>query len=244
MSTLTRLSATTLMFLRPALRQPVITLVVSMLPISFIVIFRLIGGSELSRHALFGSLIVFATNVGIVSMPQLAVSYRERSLQDMFVASPVSPLLYAAGMGLSRLAWVAPGLVILTAMLVATGGLSARELPGVVLVVLVTWFTGTMIGFTLATAVESPYMVGVIANLLGMLFTVLPPVYYPLKYVPGAWQWLPMVLPTTNAAQLVRIAGGVAESTPLMMAVHWTILLGFALVCTVVTVRKAQWRRP
>jgi ABC-2 type transport system permease protein len=113
-----------------------------------------------------------------------------------------------------------------------------------VLVVLVTWFTGTMIGFTVAAALESPQMVGVIANLLGMLFSVLPPVYYPLDLVPSAWQWLPMIIPTTHAAQLVRVAAGLSETTPLMLAIHWTVLLGFAAACAVVTVRRAQWRRP
>ncbi|HEX7241881.1 MAG TPA: ABC transporter permease [Longimicrobiaceae bacterium] len=244
MSAITRLSAVTLMFLRPALRQPVLTLLVSMLPISFILIFGIIGGAQLSRHALFGSLIVFAANVGIVSMPQLAVSFRDRSLQDMFVSSPVSPLLYASGMGLSRLAWVAPGLAIILAILVATGGMPAAGIPGVVLVVLVTWFTGTMIGFTVAAAAETPQMVGVVANMLGMLLSVLPPIYYPLELVPASWRWLPMILPTTHAAQLVRVAGGLAETTPLMLAVHWTVLLGIAAACAVVTVTRAQWRRP
>lgn len=243
MSALTRLSAVTLMFLRPALRSPMVTLLVSMLPISFILIFQVIGGAELSRHALYGSLIVFATNVGIVSMPQLAVTYRVRSLQDMFVSSPVSPLLYAGGMGLSRLAWVAPGLAILLGILVATGGVGAAELPGVLAVVLVTWFTGIMIGFTVATMVESPYMVGVVANLMGMLFSVLPPVYYPLELIPAAWRWLPMVLPTTNAAQLVRVAGGLAETTPGMLALHWAILLAFAVACAAFTVSRARWRQ-
>lgn len=239
-----RLSAMTLMFLRPALRQPILTLLVSMLPISFIVIFRIIGGAELSRHALFGSLVVFATNVGIVSMPQVAVSFRERSLQDMFVSSPVSPLLYAGGMGLSRLAWVAPGLAIILAVLVGTGGLPASALPGVIAAVLMTWFMGTMIGFTIAASASTPQMVGIIANMFGMLFSVLPPVYYPLALVPEKWQWLPMLLPTTHAAQLVRVAGGLAETTPLMLALHWSVLVAFTVGCAVYTVTRAHWRRP
>jgi ABC-2 type transport system permease protein len=244
MSTATRLSAITLLFLRPALRQPVLTLLVSTLPVSFIVIFRVIGGANLSRHALFGSLIVFATNVGVVSMPQLAVAFREKSLQDMFVASPVPPLLYASGMGLSRLSWVAPGLAILMGVLVATGGMPASALPAVIAVVLVTWFMGIMIGFTIATVAESPQMVSIIANLVGMLFTVLPPVYYPLELLPGPWRWLALIMPTAHAAQLVRVAGGLATTTPAMLALHWTALLGFTAACLVFTVKKAQWRRP
>ncbi len=242
MSRITRLAALTLMFLRPALRSPVLTVLVVLLPISFIVVFRVIGGADLSRHALFGTLIVFSTNVGIVSMPQLAVTYKVRALQGMFVSSPVSPLLYASGMGLSRLAWVAPGLAVVLTILIASGGLAASQLPGVVLVVMVTWFTGTTLGFTIATVFDSPYMVGIVANLLGMLFSVLPPVYYPLDLIPAAWRWLPMVLPTTHAAQLVRVAGGLADTTPLMLGLHWTVLLAFALAGAGFTLTQANWR--
>lgn len=243
MSRLRSLAAVSLMFLRPALRSPLVTLLVSTLPISFIVIFQIIGGSELSRHALYGSLIVFSTNVGIVSMPQLANTYKNRSLQDMFVASPVGPMTYAGGMGLSRLGWVAPGLAILIFALVMTGSLAVSSIPAVVLVVLVTWFTGIMIGFTTATVFDSPQTVGVVANMLGMLFSVLPPVYYPLAMIPEAWRWLPMIVPTTHAAQLVRVAGGLAEASPAMQVLHWTVLILFAFACAVVTVKRAHWRQ-
>lgn len=239
---LSRLLAITMMFLRPAVRTPMLTILVSMLPISFIVIFRLIGGRQLSQHAIYGTLIVFATNVGIVSMPQLAIGYQIRRLRDMFVASPVGPLMYAAGMGLSRLAWAGPGLVIIIGVLVVTGGMPLAQVPSVIAVLLVTWFTGIMIGFFVSTLLPSQRMIGMVANLMGMLFSVLPPVYYPLDFVPQAWRWLPMLVPTANAAQLVRVAGGISTTSPGMIALHWIIMLAFAVGCGLVTVYKAHWR--
>lgn len=239
---LSRLLAVTMMFLRPAIRTPMLTILVSMLPVSFIVIFRLIGGRQLSLHAFYGTLIVFATNVGIVSMPQLAIGYQIRRLRDMFVASPVGPLIYAGGMGLSRLAWAGPGLLIIIGVLVAVGGMPLVQVPSVLVVVMVTWFTGIMIGFFVSTLLPSQRMIGMVANLMGMVFSVLPPVYYPLELVPEGWRWLPMLVPTADAAQLVRVAGGISKSSPGMIAVHWLILLAFAVGCGLVTVYKAHWR--
>jgi ABC-2 type transport system permease protein len=242
MKSLSRLLAVTSMFLRPSIRTPILTVLVSMLPISFIIIFRLIGGSQLSRHALYGTLIVFATNVGIISMPQIAVAYQTSRLRDMFVASPVGPLMYAGGMGLSRLAWAAPGLLIIIGFLTMTGGMPPGQVPAVVLVVLFTWFMGITIGFFVSTVLPSARMIGVVSNLMGMLFSVLPPVYYPLDMIPADWRWLPLLVPTADAAQLVRVAGGIATSTPAMIAVHWAILAVYAVACGLLTLRKARWR--
>lgn len=233
--------AIAMMALRPTIRNPLLTILVSTLPASIVVMFHLIGGSELGRHALFGTLVVFATNVCVVSMPQVIVSYQARRLQDMFVASPVTPVMYATGLGLSRLLWVAPGLVVVMAVLLWTGGLLVRQLPQAVMVILVTWFVGALIGFMAATVFSSPYKITTAANLLGMLMSVVPPVYYPLALVPPAWRWLPMLLPTTNAAELLRIAGGLSTATLATTAVHWLLLLGSGALCLAVALKKTSW---
>lgn len=234
--------AITMMMLRPAVRTPWLTVLVSMVPTSFIVAFQLIGGPELSRHALFGTLIVFSTNVGVVSLPQLVIAYRVRHLQDMFVASPVTAGMYAAAFRLSRLAWIGPGLSIVIGVLLWNGELAPVRLPEVIAIVIVTWLTGTMIGFTMATLLPSPYTIGTAANLAGMVITVLPPVYYPLELLPPVWRPLALLLPTTHAAQLVRIAGGVSLSSPSMIALHWAAILLTAGLCATVLLSKARWR--
>jgi len=239
---LSQLYAMTMLFLRPVLRQPMLTVVVSVIPVSFILIFRLIGGKELSLHALYGTLVVFAANVGIISLPQVAVTFQSYRLRDMFVASPVSPLLYAAGMGLSRLCWAAPGLGLIILFLTLRGGLRWQQVPWVLLVIFFTWFTGVMIGFFISTFLPDPFMIGNASNLVGMLLSVLPPIYYPLSLVPAPWRWLPMLVPTTHAAQLIRAAGGLAVLSRGASVLHWSILCAYAVLCGLLSIRYAQWR--
>jgi len=239
---LSRIAALTLLFLKPAVRQPIVSLLVILLPVAFITVFHVIGGSRLSQHALYGTLVVFASNTGVVSLPQLALSHRTRRLRDMMIASPVGPASYATGLGLSRLAWSAPGLVAILVLLTWNGAMPISSVPAVLAVIAATWFTGVGIGFALAGAGSDIFVVGQIANIAGLVFTVIPPVYYPLEMLPVPWQWVAMIVPTTHAAQLIRVAGGVATTTGAMLALHWTVLLLWVAAAGFTVMRTSQWQ--
>ena len=238
-----RTFALTMLVLKPVLRHPVSTILVSVMPLSFIVIFGLIGGKELSLHALYGTLVAFATNVGVISLPQLVRTWEIRRLKDIFVASPLGPFEYAFGMGLSRLLWVAPGLILVTGVIIFMGGFGLHSAPAVMGVILVIFITGILIGFTVATMIKELQLIGPIANMMGLLMTTLAPVYYPLSYVPEGWQWLPMIVPTTHAAELVRHAGGMVEVTAGRLWLHWGVILVWGVIAVVLVTRKAEWRQ-
>jgi ABC-2 type transport system permease protein len=205
--------------LKPNARQPLFIVLISLLPLSFFLVFWLIGGRALSQHALYGIIVVFATNAGVISLPQIAVSYRTSRLQEMYVASPVGPGLYALGIGLSRFFFALPPILLVLGA-----------------------FTGIMAGFAISLLVPDIYLISSVANLLGLLLTVIPPVYYPLALVPAGLRWLPLLTPTANAAQLLRVLGGAAVSSPAMFATHWLILLGEGTACAFVVFRRMSWQ--
>lgn len=242
MRSLSRLTALTLLFFKPAVRQPLVSLLVVLLPVAFILVFHIIGGARLSQHALYGTLVVFASNTGVVSLPQLALAHRTRRFRDMMVASPIGPASYATGLGLSRLVWSAPGLVVVLFLLTFKGAMPVASLPAVVVVIAATWFTGVVIGFALSGSVSDIFVIGQVANIVGLVFTVIPPVYYPLSMLPVPWQWVAMIVPTTNAAQLIRLAAGVAETTPAMAALHWLLLTAWVAAAGITVSRTSRWQ--
>ena len=242
MNAVLRTFAVAALTLKPSLRQPLFIILVSVLPLSLFVMFQLIGGSALGQHALYGMIIVFATNAGVISLPQITVIYRNSHLQEMYVASPVGPGLYALGLGLSRLLFALPPILVILGVLTVRGGMAASTLPLALLVVLCTSFCGVMTGFTLSLVVPNVYMISTVANLTGLVLTVLPPVYYPLAMVPAGWRWLAMLAPTVNAAELLRIYGGVSTGSPGMALLHWTVLLAETLVCGTIVFRRMSWQ--
>ncbi len=242
MNSLRHLYALTMMFLKPTIREPILLILVSLLPLSFFLVFYLIGGRALSTQVLIGVLVVFMVNVGIIQLPQLSVSYKARRLQEMYIASPIGPMVYASSLGLSRLAYVGPGVLVLIIYLLSAGVILPTMLPMTLLILTIAWFAGVLIGFTISLVVSDLYKISMIANLAGMVFSVIPPVYYPLDLVPPKWQWLAMLIPTTHAAQLLRVVNGLADSTAAMMTLHAAALVGTCLICLTIVSRRMKWQ--
>jgi len=82
---------------------------------------------------------------------------------------------------------------------------------------------------------------GVIANLLSFLFVFLPPVYYSEEML-GANSWIVFLLPTSNAAALMRYSTGITAWDPTNYMLHWLFLILTVVVFSILVVKKARWR--
>jgi ABC-type polysaccharide/polyol phosphate export permease len=227
----------------PGIRSPLTYGLVFSFPLMFLVMYHVIGGAALGVHVLFGSLITFVMNSGIVSLPQIAVEYKQRRLQDIYVASPVHPLVYLLGLGLSRLIHVLPGCVVLFAILLGTGVMHVSALPLALVVLVMCWATGCSIGFMIATYNDNVGQVSAVANLLGMLALLIPPVLYPLDMLKGAWQWIALAAPSASAAHLLRAGSGASR---LVDSAHvltcWGVLGVYVVVSLLLVAYKSRWR--
>lgn len=228
---------------RGTFRNPLILVSIALLPATVFLLFFMIGGMGLSQHVLLGSMVAFTFNAGIVSLPQVFVQYKGRKLQDMFVASPLHPVTYMTGLGLSRLLYSAPNLALVLGASLWTGVLPWRALPGVLVVLLISWLIGSLIGFTVATYITAARNIGVVSNMLGTLLAAIPPVLYPLDLVPGeAFKGIAMAVPAAAAAQLVRIQAGATESPWFQQPLLWSILALYLGLGLLLVVRGSRWR--
>lgn len=242
MMVLRQISSLTLLMSRGSLRQPLVYVAMAASPASYFLVLSLLGGVRLGRHALLGALVAFAVNAGIVSLPQLALFYRARRLQDVFVASPVSPLTYALGMAISRLVYVAPPLLVVYVLLATVSGLSLWHLVAVIPLTLLAWLTGSLLGFATAARWENPMTIATASNMLGVLLVMLPPVYYPLELLPPAVRWVALAIPTANVAELLRVVVGLVTTTPMQLGVQIALLLMCLLLCLWMTALGSRWR--
>lgn len=242
MRALRQIGALALLMSRGNLRQPLVYVAMAAFPASYFLVLSLLGGVKLGRHALLGALVAFAVNAGIVSLPQLALAYRVRRLQDMFVASPVSPVTYALGMAVSRLVYAAPPLVIVFVLLATVSGISLWHLAAVIPLTLLAWLTGSLLGFAAAARWENPMTVATASNMLGVLLVMLPPVYYPLDLLPPAVRWIALAIPTANVAELLRLVAGLVTTTPLQLGVQIALLVACLLLCLWMTAVGSRWR--
>ncbi len=237
-----QIASISMMLALPTLRHPLWHLTISVIPASLFFVFWLIGGIDLGRHALLGALVAIAVNAGIVSLPQLIVGLKHRRLQDMFIASPVGPVAYAMGTALSRLIYVSPLIIIVLLILTLGGFIPIRSLPMIALTLMMTWWVGSFLGFTISTYISNIVYISGVSNLLGLLLNLIPPVYYPLSLVPNEFSWLALLIPTTHAAQLVRAYAGTVNTGVWDLILSWLALVIYGVICSLLVAFRSRWR--
>jgi ABC-2 type transport system permease protein len=226
----------------PILRNPVTYLILFIFPAIFLFLYSLLGGVKLGEHVLFGSLVGFTMNSGIISLPQKVVEYKVKRLQDMFVASPANEVIYLFGIGLSRLLLACPGCLLFLAILLTKHFVPLSALPVIIVILLASWACGCAIGFTLATYVTNPPQISALANVLGVFLLLLPPVMYPLQLIPPHWRLVTLFLPSVSAAHLLKTYAGISTGSTYTVPVAWLPLLVYLALGFVVVINKSRWR--
>lgn len=229
---------------RGNVRQPMVYLTLAAMPASYFLVFSMLAGKSMGVHAFLGAALAFAVTGGVVSLPQTVVLYRMRRLHDMIVASPIRPLTYVAGLAVSRLLYVAPPLSVSLVAFGLFGGVSPWRVLALVPIVAGAWAFSCALGFALSRRWDNPAYISAVANMVGYLLVLLPPVYYPLWIIPRGL-WLPVsLIPTAAMADLMRWVAGLAEPPVWLAAVQVSSIVAALVACLWYACRDTRWREP
>jgi len=77
---------------------------------------------------------------------------------------------------------------------------------------------------------------------ISTLFSTLPPVYYPISYIPLPYRYVAYLSPTTYAAEIAQAASGLTSLSLSGAASAWAVLVVVTVVLLVVSAKKARWR--
>lgn len=213
-------------------------------PFSLLFIITVTTGGRAFTLGVIGSLLLILSTVG-TGLAGDATWYRlETKLQDFFVASPVNQLGYLLGIAFAGLFFASPALVVLIPLLIYVG-FPLFALPVAILSLVGVWLFSSSIGYLVSTFTSNLRNGWQSGLLLSVIVGILPPVFYPAEVLPSNILPLAYVIPTTNAALLIRSAMGNAPTLP-----YWSPLIGGLLilvslaVALAVTSRVARWRQP
>ena len=231
-------------------RQPMLVVLLvgfAAIPLLFITMF---GGEEMLDIGLVGVIVSSVGFIGISASIQDLTWDRYVKLKEMVVAMPVHPVSYAMGLTLASLAFTIPGIIAFTALGLYRG---LFDIPSIITMfgsLTLCWLGLSVMGFTVATYLHksSPNTLGVLANLLSLLFVFLPPVYYSEKMLVNVGgydlSWIAYLLPTTNSAAIIRYSTGLTAWDANAFMLHWVALVMIVVVFTILVVTKARWREP
>jgi ABC-2 type transport system permease protein len=165
----------------------------------------------------------------------------EYKIQDVFVASPVSPLTYMTGLSLSELLFGLPALIVLI-ILVMSFGTSITNFPLLFSNIFLIWGAMSAMGFFLSSHMVHMRNATQLISFVNVILAVIPPVYYSIDRLPLPLQYLSYAVPTTHASIIVQYTMGLPTpkewSVPLGVGVQIAYLIGLVILAK----KKAMWR--
>jgi ABC-2 type transport system permease protein len=98
------------------------------------------------------------------------------------------------------------------------------------------------VGYTFATFSSDIVQSFAFSRLLSTLFSTIPPVYYPISYIPLPFRYFAYLSPTTYAAELAQNVGGYLPLSSWNIEIDWIILFSVSVTLFLIASTKARWR--
>ncbi|MEM0118746.1 MAG: ABC transporter permease [Conexivisphaerales archaeon] len=221
---------------------PIVLLNTVLSPLSFLILIVFVSRGSLLGVAILGGFIMSMFSNGIALQSDLSHLKNDFKLQDMVVSSPAPAVLYVTGMALSELIYSSPALLVLAVLGGLFVHLGVLRLLVFLSVLIIMFIISITIGFTLATISSDIVQSFAFSRLISTLFSTLPPVYYPITYIPEPYRIIAYLSPTTYAAQLAQSVAGYLTITNLTAELDWSVLITVTVVLLIIATRKVRWR--
>lgn len=221
---------------------PIVLINTVLSPLSFLLVITFVSRGSLIGDAIIGGFIMTMFSSGMALQGDLSHLKNDFKLQDMVVSSPTSPQLYTIGMALAEVVYSLPALVILTILAAIFLHPGILETVQLVAVLLLMFIISTAIGFLLSTISSDIVQSFAFSRLLSTLFSTVPPVYYPITYIPMPFRYIAYVSPTTYAAGIAQNATADLVLAPSTLLAEWIVLIGVTLAVLAIAAKKARWR--
>jgi len=224
------------------INYPIVLLSAVIAPFSILIVITFISHGSLFGTAIEGGLIMIFFSSGIALQSDLSHLKNDFKLQDMIVSSPTSSRLYMGGMALAEIVYSIPSLAILMVLAGIYLHPSLLQIAILSIVLLLMFAISVFIGFMLSTFSSDVVQSYAFSRLLSLLFTTLPPVYYPITYVPESFRYIAYLSPTTYAAEIMHSATGYLNIPVSMVIFDWIVLLLVCAIILFIAVKKTRWK--
>jgi ABC-2 type transport system permease protein len=228
----------------PIRTQPLYVLNLLASPLSFLFFIFIVSKGALIQYGVMGGMVLTMLSVGTSLQSDLTHYRHDLKFQDIVVASPVSAPVYVAGMALSELVYSLPAVAVFIFIFVAEGWATLSNVVIIAGVLILVWAFACALAFTLATYFQDVRETFLFSPLISLGLTVIPPVYYPLSYLPAWARTAALFSPTTYAAELVQGSVGLVPLPFDLAARDWLVLVAFVVALLLLASLKARWQEP
>jgi ABC-type multidrug transport system permease subunit len=209
----------------------------SMVTQTVILVFVYILNPGLLGVALVGAVLFSTFSMGQRVLNEAAYIRIDHKATDLYLAGPLAPEGYFAGMAAGILLVYIPPVALLGVLAVLVAHLTiviGLELLGLASLV---WVCAASIGYILSTFFRDNRAIWAYASLFFNVFGVLPPVFYPFGFFPEALRPIVLLMPPSAAAALIQNRIGVTA----LSTGQIELALGGLLVETALLFSFAAW---
>jgi ABC-2 type transport system permease protein len=227
----------------PIRRSPfsLVNFIVSPLTILFFI--YIFAGPGKVDLALGGGLIAVIVGSCIVLETEAAFMRLVVKLQDMFVSSPISPATYVAGLSIGQLCNGIAGMALFSLLLALYVHLTVIGGLEIAAAAVITWASISALGFMISTFARDIRDLWVYSPLLNVVLAFLPPVFYPISYIPSSIRFVAYLAPTTYPAQVIQQAIGIAGSGQNLIPQDIVGGVLYTLLLVTAAAKLGRWRQ-
>lgn len=222
-------------------RNPMSMVFTAISPFSLLFVLFVITNGHYIQFAVAGSLVMALVGYGLALGQDISFYKTEYKIQDVFVASPVSPLTYMTGLALSELLFGLPALIVLTALAASFGTSFINSLLLLSDIGLI-WGAMSAMGFFLSSHMLHMRNATQVISFVNVILTVIPPVYYSIQRLPLGLQYFSYFLPTTHASIIVQYTMGLPTPKEWSLGLGIGVQLVYLIGMIVLAKTKALWR--
>ena len=226
-----------------AMKNYPITLVSTLLaPLSILIIITLVSNGTLFSVAIMGALITSMVSAGTGLQADLSHLKNDFRVQDMVVSSPTSAFTYLVGMAISEIVYALPALIVLSILAILYIHTNLVGLITLLLILGLIFAFSIALGFLLSTLSSDIVQNWAFSGIMSTLLTTIPPIYYPITFIPLPFRYIAYLSPTTYAAEIAQSAIGYLPLSTASLALDWTVLIVVSGILFVIAIKKNRWR--
>ena len=227
---------------RTILRGPSYVIASLSSPLTLLFLVFILAGNTLVRFAIVGGFLGLVASVSFASVADAAFLRIQLRIQDLFIATSVSPTDYILGLTLSYVIFSMPGIILYAILGVIYGLFNFVSVVALILILVVLTISTASLSMAIGGAVNHIRNVWGIAAIMQVFLTVLPPTFYPyenLMRISPFYLYALAASPTTPAAVLAQGFFGLGE--PIMYSMIY-IFIAEAVIFFILARYFTRWR--
>jgi ABC-2 type transport system permease protein len=214
-------------------------------PLSLLFIVYVLTQGKLVEFAVVGGMISLIGSIGLQSAGDATFMKLQLRVQEMYVASAVTPIDYMLALTMSFLTFSIPGIVVYTVLGTIFGLYNTVTALSMVFLIVMLTLSTSAIAFIISGLVKHVRNVWGIVGILSIIMTVIPPTFYPytdLQNFSTSLIYILSISPVTPAAISAQIIFGLEPWNMAILTYSLLTLVAETVIYFAIAKYLIRWR--